>query len=47
MSAVNYTEFDWREGMLPGVTLRYGVVGFEALPTSGEGNCLILACKLR
>ena len=45
MRAVNYTEFDRREGTLPGVTLRDGFLGFEALPISGEGNCLILACN--
>ena len=47
MSAVNYTEFDWRENTLPGATLRYGVVRLEAALTSGEGNCLILASKPR
>ena len=47
MGAVNYTEFDRREGTLPGLTLRDGLAGFEAVPTSGEGNCLILACNPR
>ena len=47
MSAVNYAEFDWREGTLPGVTLRYVVVGFEAVPTSAEGNYPILTCNPR
>lgn len=47
MSAVNYTGFDRREGTLPGVTLRYGIVGFEAVPTSGGESCLILACNPR
>lgn len=47
MSAVNYTEFDRWEGELPGVTLRDGFLGFEAVPIPGEGTCLILACDPR